>query len=290
MALRGKQLIPFEESKCFESLVLIYLNILPYEAKTLPQKFKPIAGYHIDAVAKPLPKNLKSIMDNAKHGVIYFSMGSNLNSHEITGIFNEKLINVFSGLKQTVLWKNDLKVTDLPYNVHIREWFPQQSVLAHPNCILFITQGGVLSTTEALHFGVPIIGVPILADQFTNIERAVEKGFAIKVDRTYSMAEDIKEAVNEMLRNPKYADLKSAMDNARHGVIYFSMGSHLKSEDIPYDIKKELIDMFGELKQVVIWKLEMKFSITPNNLHIVKWKRDKKNNQMTAIPYYPSPV
>lgn len=70
--------------------------------------------------------------------------------------------------------------------------------LAHPNCILFITHGGLLSTTEATHYGVPIIGIPVFADQFKNVDTAVLKGFATRVDLSYTMDEDIKAAILKM--------------------------------------------------------------------------------------------
>ena len=41
----------------------------------------------------------------------------------------------------------------------------------HPNVKLFITQGGLQSTDEAITAGVPVIGIPMLGDQWYNVER-----------------------------------------------------------------------------------------------------------------------
>lgn len=76
-------------------------------------------------------------------------------------------------------------------------------VSAHPNCKLFITHGGLLSTTEAIFFGVPTIVMPYGADQFLNAVRAVQKGYARKVDLSYEMAGELKIAMDDMLGNPK---------------------------------------------------------------------------------------
>lgn len=73
---------------------------------------------------------------------------------------------------------------------------------AHPNCVLFITHGGLLSTTETTYFAKPIIGIPAFADQFINVDRAVAKGFAKRVDLSYNMADELGVAINEMLQNP----------------------------------------------------------------------------------------
>lgn len=74
---------------------------------------------------------------------------------------------------------------------------------AHPNCVLFITHGGLLSTTEAVHFGKPIIGIPVFADQFGNVDKAVRKGFARRVDLSYTMDKDLEVEVNEIVGNSK---------------------------------------------------------------------------------------
>lgn len=74
---------------------------------------------------------------------------------------------------------------------------------AHPNCILFITHGGLLSTTEAVHTATPILGIPVFADQFANVQQAVNRGFARKVTLSFHMVPELKEAINEMISNPK---------------------------------------------------------------------------------------
>lgn len=61
------------------------------------------------------------------------------------------------------------------------------------------------------------------------------------------------------------------MDNANNGVIYFSMGSNLKSKDLPDEIKRNILKMFGTLKQTVLWKFEEVLSDLPANVHILKW-------------------
>lgn len=74
---------------------------------------------------------------------------------------------------------------------------------AHPNCILFITHGGLLSLTETIHFAVPIIGIPMFADQFLNINRAVGRGFGLKVDLDWDLAMNLRVAVDEILGKPR---------------------------------------------------------------------------------------
>lgn len=74
-------------------------------------------------------QNLQKIMDNAKHGVIYFSLGSNIKSKDLPEEIKQGLLKVLGELKQTVLWKFEEVLIDLPKNVHIIEWAPQPSIL-----------------------------------------------------------------------------------------------------------------------------------------------------------------
>ncbi|CAH0731271.1 unnamed protein product, partial [Brenthis ino] len=204
-ARNKSQILPsLEELRYNASLVLSNSHISLGSSERLPQNVIPIAGFHLDSNIDPLPKTLKTIMDNAQHGVIYFSMGSNLESKYMPEILKQDLLNLFGKLKQTVIWKFEEELLNKPDNVHLLKWAPQHSILAHKNCIIFMTHGGLLSTTEALHFGVPLIGIPGRADQFPNINRAVSKGFAIKVNLSYTLAADLEIALQEMLNNPRY--------------------------------------------------------------------------------------
>ncbi|XP_038207504.1 UDP-glycosyltransferase UGT5-like [Zerene cesonia] len=201
---RGHAVPSLDEVVYNASLILSNSHASMGKAISLPQNFIPIGGYHISQDLKPLPENLQKILDNAKNGVIYFSLGSNLKSKHLPREIKEALLKIFGGLKYTVLWKFEEELPGTPSNVHIVKWAPQQSILAHRNCVLFITHGGQLSTTEAVYFGKPIIAIPVFADQFINAERAVQKGFAKRVDLSYTMADDIKVAIGEILNDPKY--------------------------------------------------------------------------------------
>lgn len=77
------------------------------------------------------------------------------------------------------------------------------SISAHPNLKLFITHGGLLSTTEAVARGIPLIGIPITGDQPVNMKIFSDAGFGITLE-VDDITEDVfYEAIKEVLTNPK---------------------------------------------------------------------------------------
>lgn len=83
-------------------------------------------------------QTLKKILDDSKQGVIYFSMGSNLKSRDLPENMKRELLKMFGMLEQTVLWKLEEDVEDVPANVHILEWTPQESILGTERLFLQI--------------------------------------------------------------------------------------------------------------------------------------------------------
>lgn len=143
------------------------------------------------------------------------------------------ILNAFAKLKQNVLWKfEDDSLTDIPKNVKISKWLPQSDILAHPNVKLFITHGGLLSTTESVYRGVPMVGIPIFGDQPINMKYCEMAGYAISVDYDTLSEESFYNAITEVINNPKYKEsatrasvlLKDtplpALDNALYWIEY----------------------------------------------------------------------
>jgi len=76
--------------------------------------------------------------------------------------------------------------------------------------------------------------------------------------------------VNPPKKLPK--DLQDYLDGAKDGVIYFSMGSNLKSRDLPKENREALLKAFSKLKQKVLWKWEDEtLSGQPPNVKLEKW-------------------
>ncbi|XP_030764393.1 UDP-glucuronosyltransferase 2C1-like isoform X3 [Sitophilus oryzae] len=189
------------------SLVLLNSHTSLYPAHPLVPNMVEIGGYHVDP-PKKLPKDLQEFLDNAKDGAIYFSMGSNLKSKLMPAERKKMILNVLGRLKQKVIWKFEEELPGKPDNVLIKNWLPQQDILAHPNIKLFITHGGLLSTTETVYHGVPILAIPVFGDQPGNAEKAQYAGYALKLgyhDDNFT-EENFEQYILELLNNPKYRE------------------------------------------------------------------------------------
>jgi UDP:flavonoid glycosyltransferase YjiC (YdhE family) len=64
---------------------------------------------------------------------------------------------------------------------------PQTTII--PQVDLVITHGGNNTTTESLHFGKPMVVLPLFWDQYDNAQRMHELGFGLRLD-TYGFADE----------------------------------------------------------------------------------------------------
>lgn len=188
---------------------LVLLN--QHFTTSMPRPYVPnmieIGGIHINRnAANPLPQDIRGFVDGAADGVVLFSLGSNIKSSELPDEMRYGILGALGKLKQRVLWKfEDTNLLGKPDNVLIRNWFPQDDVLAHPNAKLLITHGGLLSISEAIYHGVPIVTIPFFADQTLNAERVRTLGFGVTLKYENLTETSFSWAINEALNVPSYA-------------------------------------------------------------------------------------
>ncbi|KAB5567094.1 hypothetical protein PHYPO_G00228810 [Pangasianodon hypophthalmus] len=128
--------------------------------------------------SKPLPNNLETFMQSSgEHGVIIMSLGTLIGS--ISPEISEIFASAFARLPQKVVWRHvGPKPSTLGNNTLILDWFPQNDLLGHPKTKVFITHGGTNGIYEAIYHGVPMLGIPLIFDQFDNMVRLKAKGIA----------------------------------------------------------------------------------------------------------------
>uniref|UniRef100_A0A0A9Y0D8 UDP-glucuronosyltransferase n=1 Tax=Lygus hesperus TaxID=30085 RepID=A0A0A9Y0D8_LYGHE len=168
---------------------------------------KEVGGMHINP-PKPLPKDLKDFMDNAPHGVIFFSLGSVVDAAEMLKAGKAEIFGkVFKTLKQKVVWKTAPGLPEIKApNIYTKEWLPQQDILAHNKTLLFITHGGLQSMVESINFGVPTIGMPVFFDQFKDVKFMTTVGMGLPLHYDNITEETVSWTINEVINNPSYRE------------------------------------------------------------------------------------
>lgn len=225
-------------------------------------------------------KDLQNFIDSAEHGVILFAFGSNAKFAEMNATKRADIFGALAKLKQKVIlkWEADTLPDDLPKNALARKWLPQGDILANPKTRLFISHCGLGSINEAQYHGVPILAIPLFADQFQNSQVIVDEGWAVPVPFEQLNKPLLSKILNEMLSNATYANIvksksmryrdrpMSALDSAVFWVEYVIRhkgARHLKSDAAYLNMfQQNSLDViaFLVIVLIVIWKI-LKFVV-----------------------------
>jgi MGT family glycosyltransferase len=134
--------------------------------------------------------------------LIYLSLGS-LGSGDVP--LMRRLVEVLGATPHRYVVSKGPQHTEyeLADNMVGAEFLPQTSVLEHVD--LVITHGGNNTTTESIHFGRPMVVLPIFWDQHDNAQRVDETGFGVRL-ATYEFEDaEIRGAIDRLLGDPGLA-------------------------------------------------------------------------------------
>ncbi|XP_047365690.1 UDP-glucosyltransferase 2-like isoform X1 [Vespa velutina] len=192
------------------SMILVNSYFTLNGIRPLTQAHIEVGGLHVQDDGSVLSPELQKWCDESKDGFVYFTFGSMVKIES----FPRKILDIFYKSFERISPVNILmKIPNpkelppgLPKNVHISPWIPQLKVLQHRNVKAFITHGGLMGTQEAISCGVPMIGIPLFADQFINIDNYVEKKIAIKLDYENLSQDSMDAALNAILYNSTYRE------------------------------------------------------------------------------------
>uniref|UniRef100_A0A8C8E3V4 Si:ch73-334d15.1 n=1 Tax=Oryzias sinensis TaxID=183150 RepID=A0A8C8E3V4_9TELE len=154
--------------------------------------------------SKPLPSELEDfVQSSGEHGFILMSLGTLVKGlpHEITS----EIAAAFAQLPQKVIWRHvGERPNNLGNNTLLVKWMPQNDLLGHPKVKAFVAHCGTNGIYESIYHGVPIVGIPLLFDQFENVLRLEARGAAKGVDAAKLDRQSFLEALQQVLNNPSY--------------------------------------------------------------------------------------
>ena len=135
--------------------------------------------------------------------LVYLSLGS-LGSGDV-GLMR-KLIDELADAPYRVIvsMRPQHAELELAPNMAGAEFLPQVSLL--PEVDLVVTHGGNNTVTEALHFGKPMVVLPLFWDQYDNAQRIDETGFGKRLDTYAHDGGDLTGAIDELLADAGLAD------------------------------------------------------------------------------------
>ena len=94
----------------------------------------------------------------------------------------------------------------VPSNVRIESYIPQTALQAEPKTrpALIISHGGVNTVLTALSDGIPLLCIPLGADQPDNAQRCVDVGAGLRLDRRLLTTARLKRAIHTLLSQDSF--------------------------------------------------------------------------------------
>ncbi|XP_044874784.1 UDP-glucuronosyltransferase 2C1-like isoform X1 [Mauremys mutica] len=184
-----------------------------------PRPFLPnfefVGGLHCKP-AKPLPEEMEEfVQSSGEHGIVVFSLGSMI--YNLTEEKSNMVALALSQIPQKVLWRyKGKKPETLGPNTRIYDWIPQNDLLGHPKTKAFITHGGTNGIYEAIYHGIPMVGIPIFADQPDNIAHMKAKGMAVELDFNTMQTQDLIDALDMVINNSSYKENAVRLSEIHH--------------------------------------------------------------------------
>ncbi|XP_074849985.1 UDP-glucuronosyltransferase 2A2-like isoform X2 [Carettochelys insculpta] len=183
--------------------------------RPLLPNFEFVGGLHCKP-AKPLPEDTEEfVQSSGEHGIVVFSLGSMVSN--LTEEKSNMIALALSQIPQKVLWRyTGKKPETLGPNTRLYDWIPQNDLLGHPKAKAFITHGGTNGIYEAIYHGIPMIGIPIFADQPDNIAHLKAKGVAVELDLNSMQAQDLIDALNKVINTTSYKENAVKLSQIHH--------------------------------------------------------------------------
>ncbi|KAK0398017.1 hypothetical protein QR680_002387 [Steinernema hermaphroditum] len=167
------------------SFVLVNSDPLLDFAHPTLEKVVHIGGIAVQK-ATPLSEQWNEILAKRTKNVL-ISFGSVAPSRAMPQNIKSEFLKMTRAFPDTTfIWKYEKpedKISEGIANLVETQWMPQTNLLNDPRMTLFITHGGMASVMESATGGVPMLVIPIFADQMRNSKMVVRGGIGLDVSK-----------------------------------------------------------------------------------------------------------
>lgn len=170
----------------------VYPELLDYtDARPLGPSW-----HRLDSSVRETDEEFELPFAKGEGALVYFSLGS-LGSADVE--LMQRVIDVLATTPHRFIVSKgplheEIKLAD---NMWGAEFLPQTKII--PQVDLVITHGGNNTTTEAMHFGKPMILLPLFWDQYDNAQRVAELGYGVRLSTYTFTDEELTGALDRLL-------------------------------------------------------------------------------------------
>ncbi|GMT23557.1 hypothetical protein PFISCL1PPCAC_14854 [Pristionchus fissidentatus] len=174
------------------------------EPRVTSNRIKYIGGIGFKP-AKNITDQYHSILSSVHSGAIIISFGSQVSADAFPPHVVDSFINTAKNLPQfTFIWRYTKPLRDVPSNLHIVDWLPQNDLLQSPKVVAFVSHMGMNSFIESAFAGVPFLSIPLFADQVHNAYNAHRLGMGVILRKNEINRESMLSKTKEILFNETY--------------------------------------------------------------------------------------
>jgi UDP:flavonoid glycosyltransferase YjiC (YdhE family) len=182
-----------------------YLVLSPFPASFRDPNARPSPNTHLFRSIEPVEPAPEWLRESPDGQVVYLTLGT-IFSQESGDLFERAL----AGLRElpgrvVVTVGREIDPQSLgpqPSNVLVRSYVPQSQLL--PHCNLVVSHGGSGSMLGALSHGLPMVLLPMGADQTLNAARARQLQVAEVLDPVGATPAAVKVAATRVMADPTY--------------------------------------------------------------------------------------
>ena len=177
-----------------------FLNLYLYPADTDYERSRRLgAAWQRLGSCVRRPDQVPGHVQGPGRAVLYLSLGS-LGSADVA--LMQKLIDTLGETDYSVVVSMGPQHEELRLapNMTGQEFLPQPAIL--PQVDVVITHGGNNTVTESLHFGKPMVALPLFWDQHDNAQRMQELGLGRRLDTYGHEPAELVTAIETLLADP----------------------------------------------------------------------------------------